>query len=414
MRVDFFIARRIYFNQKNNELVSRPAVKVAVAGIIIGVAVMLITIGVVIGFKHEISRKVIGFGGHIQVVNFDNNNTYEMQPIVVDTVLMDKISGLEGVAHLHRFATKPCMLKTNESFEGVVLKGVAADFDWDFFAQHLEDGELPVIADSVVSKDVLVSRTIANALRLQVNDPLFAYFIQDNVRARKFRVCGIYNTHFSEYDRLMILGDLRQIQQLNQWRDDQYSGVEVKISDMKQLEEVADRVYFTTANRFDEEGNAYYTQTIEDLNPQLFSWLRLLDMNVWVIIFLMLAVAGFNMIAGLLILILEKVNLIGTLKAMGANNSQVRKIFLWQAGFLILKGVFWGNLLGLALCVVQYYFHLIPLDSEAYYVHYVPIAFTWGYWALLNIGTVLISILVLIGPSHMITHISPAKVMRYE
>ena len=414
MRVDFFIARRIYFNQKNNELVSRPAVKVAVAGIIIGVAVMLITIGVVIGFKHEISRKVIGFGGHIQVVNFDNNNTYEMQPIVVDTVLMDKISGLEGVAHLHRFATKPCMLKTNESFEGVVLKGVAADFDWDFFAQHLEDGELPVIADSVVSKDVLVSRTIANALRLQVNDPLFAYFIQDNVRARKFRVCGIYNTHFSEYDRLMILGDLRQIQQLNQWRDDQYSGVEVKISDMKQLEEVADRVYFATANRFDEEGNAYYTQTIEDLNPQLFSWLRLLDMNVWVIIFLMLAVAGFNMIAGLLILILEKVNLIGTLKAMGANNSQVRKIFLWQAGFLILKGVFWGNLLGLALCVVQYYFHLIPLDSEAYYVHYVPIAFTWGYWALLNIGTVLISILVLIGPSHMITHISPAKVMRYE
>lgn len=414
MRVDFFIARRIYFNQKNNELVSRPAVKVAVAGIIIGVAVMLITIGVVIGFKHEISRKVIGFGGHIQVVNFDNNNTYEMQPIVVDTVLMDKISGLEGVAHLHRFATKPCMLKTNESFEGVVLKGVAADFDWDFFAQHLEDGELPVIADSVVSKDVLVSRTIANALRLQVNDPLFAYFIQDNVRARKFRVCGIYNTHFSEYDRLMILGDLRQIQQLNQWRDDQYSGVEVKISDMKQLEEVADRVYFATANRFDEDGNAYYTQTIEDLNPQLFSWLRLLDMNVWVIIFLMLAVAGFNMIAGLLILILEKVNLIGTLKAMGANNSQVRKIFLWQAGFLILKGVFWGNLLGLALCVVQYYFHLIPLDSEAYYVHYVPIAFTWGYWALLNIGTVLISILVLIGPSHMITHISPAKVMRYE
>lgn len=414
MRVDFFIARRIYFNQKNNELVSRPAVKVAVAGIIIGVAVMLLTIGVVIGFKHEISHKVIGFGGHIQVVNFDNNNTYEMQPVVVDSALMANVRSLEGVADLQRFATKPCMLKTNDSFEGVVLKGVTPEFNWDFFQQHLEEGSLPVIVDSVVSKDVLISRTIANALRLKVDDPIFAYFIQDNVRARKFRVAGIYNTHFSEYDQLMMLGDARQIQQLNQWREDQFSGIEVKIADMARLQDVADNVYYATANRFDVDGNAYYTQTIEDLNPQLFAWLRLLDMNVWVIIFLMLAVAGFNMIAGLLILILEKVNLIGTLKAMGANNALVRKIFLWQAGFLILKGVFWGNLLGLFLCTIQYYFHVIPLDSNAYYVHFVPIAFTWGYWALLNIGTVLISILVLIGPSHMITHISPAKVMRYE
>ena len=307
MRVDFFIARRIYFNQKNNELVSRPAVKVAVAGIIIGVAVMLITIGVVIGFKHEISHKVIGFGGHIQVVNFDNNNTYEMQPVVVDSALMANVRSQSGVADVQRFATKPCMLKTNESFEGVVLKGVTVDFDWDFFVQHLEEGSLPVIVDSVVSKDVLISRTIANALRLKVDDPIFAYFIQDNVRARKFRVAGIYNTHFSEYDQLMMLGDARQIQQLNQWREDQYSGVEVKIEDMSRLQEAADNVYYATANRFDVDGNAYYTQTIEDLNPQLFAWLRLLDMNVWVIIFLMLSVAGFNMIAGLLILILEKV-----------------------------------------------------------------------------------------------------------
>ena len=212
MRVDFFIARRIYFNQKNNELVSRPAVKVAVVGIIIGVAVMLLTIGVVIGFKHEISHKVIGFGGHIQVVNFDNNNTYEMQPVVVDSALMANVRSLEGVADLQRFATKPCMLKTNDSFEGVVLKGVTPEFNWDFFQQHLEEGSLPVIVDSVVSKDVLISRTIANALRLKVDDPIFAYFIQDNVRARKFRVAGIYNTHFSEYDQLMMLGDARQIQ----------------------------------------------------------------------------------------------------------------------------------------------------------------------------------------------------------
>ena len=414
MRIDFFIARRIYFNQEKQELVSRPAVRVAVAGIAIGVAVMLLTIGVVIGFKQEISRKMIGFGGHIQVVNFDNNNTYEMQPVVVDSALIKKITAIPRVVNAHRFATKPCMLKTQESFEGVVLKGVETDFDWSFFKQHLEEGELPNITDSVISKDILISRTIANALQLKVNDPIFTYFVQDNVRARKFRICGIYNTHFSEYDRLMVLGDVRQIQQLNQWRAEQFSGLEVRIEDLAHLEEVSDAVYFATANRFDADGNSYYTQTIEELNPQMFSWLRLLDMNVWVIIFLMLAVAGFNMISGLLILILEKVNFIGTLKAIGSDNALVRKVFLWQAAFLIFKGMLWGNLVGLLLCILQYYFHIIPLDSSVYYVHFVPIAFTWGYWTLLNVGTIVISLLVLIGPSHIITHVSPAKVMRYE
>lgn len=414
MRIDFFIARRIYRNQDKKTPVSRPAVKVAVAGISIGVAVMLITIGVVIGFKQEISQKLIGFGGHIQVVNFDNNNTYEMQPVVTDSSMVAKIEQLPGVMNVHRFATKPCMLKTSETFEGVVLKGVEPDFDWRFFAAHLEAGELPIITDSVISKDILISRSIANALQLQVGDPIFAYFIQDNVRARRFRVCGIYNTHFSEYDRLMTIGDVRQIQQLNQWRPEQFSGLEIQIDDLSHLEEVTDAVYFATANRFDVDGNSYYTQSIEDLNPQMFSWLRLLDMNVWVIIILMLAVAGFNMISGLLILILEKVNFIGTLKALGSDNPLVRRVFLWQALFLIFKGMLWGNVVGLVICALQYYFHLIPLDSGAYYVSFVPISFTWGYWALLNIGTVLISLLVLIGPSHIITHVSPAKVMRYE
>lgn len=414
MKLEFFIAKRLYFTDKGKERVSIPAVRVAIAGIAVGLAVMILTIAIVLGFKKEVSEKAIGFGAHIQVMNFDSNNTYEMQPIIVDSSLVEKIKGFEGVRHVQCYATKPCILKTQEDFEGVVLKGIGTDFDWDFFARNLVKGQLPTINDSTISKEILISEITAKALKLDVGDAVFAYFVQDDIRARKFQICGIYNTDFSEYDKLIILGDNRQVQQLNQWRKDQYSGIEILIDDFKHLDAIGDQVYFATANRFDEEGNSYYTRTIKESNPQLFSWLRLLDMNVWVIIVLMLAVAGFNMISGLLILILEKINFIGTMKALGSNNKSIRKIFMWQATFLITKGMIIGNLIGLVLCALQYYFHIIPLDASAYYVSYVPIYLHWTYWLLLNIGTWCISVLMLIGPSHIVTKISPAKVMRYE
>ena len=414
MSFEYFIARRIHFAQVAERRVSSPAVRVATLGIGVGLAVMLIAIAVVVGFKQEIRNKVIGFGSHIQVTNFENNNSFEMQAISVDSALVDSLKTLQGVRGVNRFCTKPGILKSETDFQGIILKGVDMDFDWEFFRNSLVEGEVPVLSDSVVSDRVLVSRRLAGLMGLQVGDAFYTYFIQDNVRARKFRVSGIYDTGFSDYDKLFLIGDMRQVQRLNGWERTQYSGLEIQIDDFAHLNAVADEVYFATANRFDEDGNAYYTQTVQDLNPQLFSWLELLDMNVWVIIVLMLAVAGFNMISGLLILILDGVQLIGTLKALGSTNWTIRKIFLWQAFFLITKGMFWGNVVGLAVCALQYFFHLLPLDPAAYYVSYVPISFSWLYFVLLNAGTLFVSVLMMVGPSYIVTKISPAAVMRYE
>jgi lipoprotein-releasing system permease protein len=251
-------------------------------------------------------------------------------------------------------------------------------------------------------------------LGLKLGDSFYTYFIQDRVRARKFKIVGIYSTNFIEYDKLFLLTDIRQVQQLNDWSPDSYSGLEVLINDFNHIDEVGDAVYSATANRFNKEGAAYSTQTIKQLNPQIFSWLDLLDMNVWVILILMLAVAGFNMISGLLILILERTNMIGILKSIGATDWSVRKIFLYHSFFLIGKGMLWGNVIGLSLCAIQYFTGVVPLDPEAYYVATVPITFNWLYIILLNLGTLLASILMMIGPSYLITKINPARIIRYE
>jgi len=249
---------------------------------------------------------------------------------------------------------------------------------------------------------------------LKLGDSFFTYFIQDQVRARKFKIVGIYSTNFIEYDKLFLIADMRQVQSLNDWDKDSFSGLEVLISDFDRIDEVGDAVYDATANKFNKEGAAYSTQTIKQINPQIFSWLDLLDMNVWVILFLMLAVSGFNMISGLLILILERTNMIGILKSIGATNWSVRKIFLYHSFFLIGKGMLWGNFIGLSLCAIQYFTGIVPLDPEAYYVATVPIYFNWLYIVLLNVGTLIASLLMMIGPSYLITKINPAKIIRYE
>jgi lipoprotein-releasing system permease protein len=249
---------------------------------------------------------------------------------------------------------------------------------------------------------------------LKLGDSFFTYFIQDQVRARKFKIVGIYSTNFIEYDKLFLIADMRQVQSLNDWDKDSFSGLEVLISDFDKIDEVGDAVYDVTANKFNKEGAAYSTQTIKQINPQIFSWLDLLDMNVWVILFLMLAVSGFNMISGLLILILERTNMIGILKSIGATNWSVRKIFLYHSFFLIGKGMLWGNFIGLSLCAIQYFTGIVPLDPEAYYVATVPIYFNWLYIILLNVGTLIASLLMMIGPSYLITKINPAKIIRYE
>ena len=413
MNLELFIAKRIHF-QQGRKNISRPAVRIATIGIALGLAVMLISVAVVIGFKKEIRNKTIGFGGHIQITNFDNNNTYEMNPIKADKALITKITSIDGVKHVQRFSTKPGIIKTDTEFQGIVLKGIDVDFDWNFFRSNLVEGKIIDFADKSSGNQVVISKYLANLLGLKLGDSFFTYFIQDQVRARKFKIVGIYSTNFIEYDKLIILADMRQVQALNNWDKDSFSGLEVLITDFNRIDELGDAVYSATANKFNAEGKTYTTQTIKQLNPQIFSWLDLLDMNVWVILILMLSVAGFNMISGLLILILERTNMIGILKSIGATNWSVRKIFLYHSFFLIGKGMLWGNVIGLSLCAIQYFTGIIPLDPEAYYVATVPITFNWLYIFLLNAGTLLASILIMIGPSYLITKITPANIIRYE
>ncbi len=426
MRTDFYIAKRLYSNdlriksQKSRWKASHstnPAVRVALWGMIIGVLVMIVTIFVVVGFKQTIREKVVGFGSHIQVVNFDNNNTYEMKPISLSDTLLQKVRSVEGVASASPFATKPGMIKTKEAFQAIVFKGVqnqesgvkSQDFSTDFFAANLLAGRMPV-----KQNEVIISQELGRLLHLDIDSTFICYFIQEQIRARKFTISGIYNTDFSEYDQRFIIGDIAQVQQLNGWDSTHVSGIDVLIEDFDALDDVTNRVYFRTANQEDADGNFLYTQNIQQTNPAIFSWLDLLDMNVVVIIILMLCVAGICMCSGLIILILEGIQFIGVMKALGASNGLIRRIYLWQAAFLIGKGMLLGNVIGLVVCALQYFFHLVPLDPTAYYVSYVPISFAWGWWVVLNLGTFLVSMAIMLFPSVVVTKVSPAQVMRYE
>ena len=405
-RTEWKIASRLYFSEEGKARTSRPAVRVALGGIIIGVVVMIVAICVVVGFKQEVQRKVAGFGSHIQVVNFDNNATYELQPVDISDSLINKLQGLHHVKKVSTFASKPGILKTDSAFQGIIFKGT--DY-WDYFAQNLVAGCLPEKPN-----EVLISEDLALSLSLTLDDPILCYFIEEDLRVRRFYISGLYRTCMTEMDKLFVLGDIEVVRRLNGWEQNQVSGIEVLVEDLHHLEEVSDAVYFATANRLDEDGNAFYTQNLQQLNPQIFGWLDLLDMNVIIIILLMLCVSGFSIITGLIILIMDSIPLIGTLKALGANDGFVRKIFVCQALMLIGKGMIWGNILGLALCACQYFTHLIPLEAASYYVSYVPMAFPWGWWLLLNAGTILISWLIMLAPSAIVTQISPAKVMHFE
>jgi len=406
MRAETFIAQRLFFAQQGQQQASRPAVKVALVGIIVGVVVMILTFCIVVGFKQTITSKMAGFGAHIQVTNFEDNATYELSPISISDSLIQALSQLPHVAQVHPFLTKPGVLKTSDAFQGIVLKGTAY---WDYFAANLMRGQVPQ-----QPQQVLVSDNVARAMHLDVDSAVYCYFVGDELRVRKLLVSGIYRTGFKEYDDLFLIAPEPLIRQLNQWSDTLVSGLEIMVDDWAYLEDAADAVYFSTANRMQDNGEVLYTQTIEQLNPQIFSWLDLLDMNVVVIIILMLCVSGFNIVSGLIILILDSIRLIGTLKALGADNRFVRRIFITQSTMLVGQGILWGNVIGLGLAALEYFTHLIPLDAASYYVDYVPVAFPWLALLGLNIGTVILSVLILLAPSSIVTRISPARVMHFD
>lgn len=414
MNLELFIARRIHFSKEGNRQVTPPAVRIAIVGVALGLAVMILSVAIVIGFKKEVRNKVIGFGSHIQITNFDNNSSYETTSIAVSDSLLQALQEFPGIKHIEGYATKMGILKTDSDFQGVVLKGIDTDYDWSFFRNNLKEGELLTIDPKKTSTDVIISKYLSDLLGLKLGDSILTYFVQEDVRARKFNIAGIYETGFMDYDKLFVLADIKQIRRLNGWEKDEVSGLELLVDDYDKLDQIAEDLYFNLVEKQDRHGNTYFTRSIKEMNPMIFNWLDVLDVNVVVILILIFAVAGFTMISGLLIIILERTNMIGILKALGENNVSIRKIFLYISFFLIGKGMLWGNVVGIAICLIQSHFRIIKLDPSIYYLDAVPIDLSIVSLILLNIGTLCASMLMMLGPSYLITKIDPAKSIRFE
>ncbi|MDR1161587.1 MAG: ABC transporter permease, partial [Tannerellaceae bacterium] len=331
---ELFIAKRIHFSKEGGQQVTPPAVRIAMIGIALGLAVMILSIAIIIGFKKEVRNKVIGFGSHIQLTNFDSNTSYESIPVAISDTLMDELSAYPGIRHVEAYATKPGILKTETDFQGIILKGVDEQFDWAFFRNNLKEGNVFTIDPEKSTTDVIISRYLANLLQLTVGDSFLSYFVQEDIRARRFTITGIYETGFTDYDELFVLCDIKQVRRLNGWDNDQASGLELLVDNYDTLDQTAENLFFQMADKTDRQGNSYFIRSVKDLNPMIFNWLDVLDINVVVIIIIMLAVAGFTMISGLLIIILERTNMIGILKALGQTNAGIRKVFLYVSFFL--------------------------------------------------------------------------------
>lgn len=415
MNLPLFIAKRIYSDQGDKRKVSRPAIKIATIGVAIGLAVMLVSVSVVLGFKHTIQNKAIGFGSHIQVGDFMTLQGDEQYPIQMDDSMMSVLRNIPGVKHVERFAIKQGILKTNSDFLGVAFKGIGPEFDSTFIHQNMVEGSIPKFSDKESHNKILVSKIMADKLNLKCGDKIFAYFIDhQGVRVRRFSICGIYQTNLTQYDQVICFVDLYTAVKLNGWKSDQTSGAELTVKDFSKLA-ATEQVLVNKVNRTqDHYGETYSSRTIQEINPNIFHWLDLLDLNVWMILALMIAVAGVTMISGLLIIILERTTMIGVLKALGARNRTIRKTFLWFAAFIIGKGLLIGNIIGIGVILLQYFTGLAKLDPATYYVSTVPVEFNIPIFIVLNIATLLVSVFVLIAPSYLISHIHPAKSMRYE
>jgi lipoprotein-releasing system permease protein len=417
MNTELFISRRLFFEKGDKKFLSQKIIRIALVGIALGLAVMIVSVSVVTGFKQEIRDKVVGFGSHIQIINFDSNNSYETRPVSRNQSFLSELKTLSGIELVQVFATKPGMIKTDEYFQGIVFKGVDAGYDWSFFRENLVEGTLPEIDDSARSGQILISKQVAELLSVNVGDKVVLYFINEDEstpRMLQLEISGLYNTSVAEFDNLFVIGDLQQVQRLNDWRSDQISGFEILVNDFDRIEEIEQEVRNTVLDYSRENDAILRTTTITREYPQIFDWLSMLDMNVWVILILMAVVAGFNMISGLLVLILERSNMIGVLKALGSRNWSIRRVFLYLAVFLTSRGMLWGNIIGITFIVVQKTFEIIKLNPATYYVDMVPVNFSIVHLLLLNAGTVVATFLMLIVPSYLVSKISPDKTIRFD
>ncbi len=415
MNLPLFIARKIYGSREAGTKVSRPAIRIATAGVAIGLAVMIITVSVVIGFKHTIRDKVVGFGSHIKIENFLSMQTTDSYPVCISDSMMKVLRGTGGVTVAERYTITQGILKTDSDFLGISFKGVDGGYDTTFLHANIVDGKIPAFSSTKSGGSILISRITANKLGLKTNDRVFAYFISnDDVRVRRFTVSGIYDTGMTQFDNSLCFTDIYTTTKLNSWEPDMCSGAELKVTDFDRLEETAGLVESHVNKTVDKYGGTLTSQTIYEAYPQIFTWLDLLDINVWIILALMACVAGFTMVSGLLIIILERTQMIGVMKALGASDNVVRRTFLWFAVFIIGRGLLWGDIIGIGLVVLQMYTGVVSLDPSIYYVSTAPMEIDLTLILLINAATLFISVAVLIGPSYLISHIHPAKSMRYE
>lgn len=415
MNLPYFLAHRIYAQNDDKRKVSRPAIRIATIGVAIGLAVMIVSVCVVLGFKHAIRDKVIGFGSHIQVAEYNALMGGDGRAVQMDDSVMSVLSHIQGVKHVQRFAYRQGILKTDDDFLGVMFKGVGPEFDSTFIHKNMVEGSIPRFSDKALGNKLLISKNMADKLHLKTGSRLFAYFIDyTGVRMRRFTISGVYQTNLTQYDNTICFTDLHAVAKLNGWPADVAGGAELTINNFEQLDDVERTVIAKVNRTTDHYGNTFASKTIKEVSPQIFSWLSLLDLNVWIILAIMMCVAAVTMISGLLIIILERTQMIGLLKALGAGNATVRHTFMWFSAFIIGRGLLWGNLVGLGLVALQYVTGLVKLDPATYYVSTVPVEVNLLYVVLLNIGTLIISLFVLIAPSYLISHIHPAKTMSYE
>lgn len=410
----WYIARRLFQHTDDVKRVSKPAIRIATLGVVIGVATMILSTSIVLAFQDEIRNKVIGFGSHIQVINYDSQNSEQYKPIVFNEETLSLLDSVPNAEFVSPFCSKAGMLKTDNAFKGVVFKGVGSRYDYSFFREHLVGGEIAPFQDSVATNKLVISQLLSKQLNLGVGSSVYAYFFEDKVKARKFTISAIYCTNLTDFDNKLVFTDVSTVQKILGFDSYQYSGAEIKLSDFSRLNEAHTYIINNVDRTQDPYGEYYTSMTIFEMYPQIFAWLKLLDLDVWVILILMVCVAGFTMISGLLIIILERTNFIGIMKALGTSNSRMRHIFLYFSSFIILRGLLIGNLLAAILIFIQKQWRVFHLDPAVYYVDSVPVCVNWWYFLIINVATLLICMLALIIPSYLISNIHPAKSIRFE
>lgn len=410
LKLDYFIAKRLITTKDHKSSISAPIIKIAITAIALGMIMMMVSIATGMGLQQKIRQKVSAFNGHIIISGYnDNNSDVSTTPVSKKQNFYPKFTSIDGIAHIQAVASKAGIIRTETAFEGVIFKGVGADYDTANLKEYLVAGRLPNFK-STLNEEVLISQYLANRLGLKNNDTFVTYFMKENgegYNLRNFKIVGVYNSGFQEFDATYVIGDIRHVQRINKWKPDEVGAFEVFVNDFTQIEQKGQEVYQETSSTLD-------SQTIVEKYYYIFEWLKLFDVNIVVILIVMIAVSTINMVVALLVLILERTQMIGILKSLGANNWAIRKIFLYNAAYLIGRGLLWGNGIGLTLLLLQKYFGIIKLNPESYYVNEAPVDINLFYILLLNIGTVVVCLLVLLIPSYIITKITPSKSIRFE